>query len=76
MTERKPWLSTLALVGFEANAAIEAGHGNSLSFDEIYRGIERGLCSKTSTRGCQESVTSACTQLAVNNQLLSMRYSI
>ncbi|MEN5208650.1 hypothetical protein ABE493_11085 [Stenotrophomonas terrae] len=42
MTEKKPWLSTLALVGFEANAAIEAGHGNSLSFDEIYRGIERG----------------------------------
>jgi hypothetical protein len=42
VAEKKPWLSTLALVGFETNAAIEAGHGDALSFDDVYQGIERG----------------------------------
>lgn len=42
MTEKKPWLSTLAFVGFAVNSAIEGGHGDDLSFAAIYQGIESG----------------------------------
>jgi hypothetical protein len=42
MADKKPWLSTLALVGFETNAAIESGHGSAFSFDDIYQSIEKG----------------------------------
>ena len=38
----KPWLSSLALVGFEVNAAISRGHGDTVSFREIYESLERG----------------------------------
>ncbi len=40
MSEQKPWLSMLSLLGFQVNAAIEKGHGNKISFHDIYKGLE------------------------------------
>lgn len=42
MNEGKPWLSTLAFIGFAVNSAIEDGHAADFSFAEIYEGIEKG----------------------------------
>ncbi|WCE05528.1 hypothetical protein [Pseudoxanthomonas sp. JBR18] len=42
MTENKPWLSTLAFVGFQINSAVEEGHGDALLFTDVYQGLERG----------------------------------
>jgi hypothetical protein len=41
MTELKPRLSTLTLVGFYINSAIANGHINTVTFDEIYDALER-----------------------------------
>ncbi len=38
----KPRLSTLSFVGFYVNSAIANGHADTISFDEIYGGLERG----------------------------------
>jgi len=38
----KPWLSSLTLLGFEINAAIERGTCSQLTFAEVYSGIEAG----------------------------------
>lgn len=44
MSEEKPWLSMLSFLGFQVNAAIEKGHGNKISFDDVYKGLkERNL---------------------------------
>lgn len=40
MSEEKPWLSMLSFLGFQVNAAIEKGHGNKISFDDVYRGLK------------------------------------
>jgi len=42
MLEIKPRLSTLSFVGFYVNAAISKSHLDSVSFDEIYTGLEQG----------------------------------
>lgn len=36
-----PRLSSLTYLGFEINAAIDAGHGDQFSFQEIYQALER-----------------------------------
>ena len=41
MSETRPQLLTLTLVGFEVNAAIEAGKGD-VSFSDVYSSLERG----------------------------------
>jgi len=38
----KPKLSSLVFVGFYINSALESGHRNSISFDEIYKSLEKG----------------------------------
>lgn len=38
----KPWLSTLSFIGFYVNSAIANGHADTLSFNDIYKGIEQG----------------------------------
>jgi len=38
----KPRLSSLAFVGFYINSAIANGHGNTVSFNDIYESLERG----------------------------------
>ena len=38
----KPWLSTLSFIGFYVNSAIANGHTDTISFEEIYEGLERG----------------------------------
>ncbi|HYW21173.1 MAG TPA: hypothetical protein VE956_18120 [Nodularia sp. (in: cyanobacteria)] len=40
MSEQKPFLSILSFLGFQVNAAIEEGHGNKISFSDIYKGLE------------------------------------
>ena len=40
MSDNKPWLSSLAFIGFEVNAAIARGHADAFSFQEIYQGLE------------------------------------
>ena len=42
MSETKPWLSSLTFVGFYVNSAIADGHGDAVSFDEIYSNLEKG----------------------------------
>jgi hypothetical protein len=42
MSTAKPYLSTLAYLGFETNAAISHGYSNTVSFDEVYESLERG----------------------------------
>lgn len=42
MTDVKPRLSTLSFVGFYVNSAIANGNLESVSFDEIYSGLEQG----------------------------------
>jgi hypothetical protein len=42
MNEERPWLSSLAFVGFSINIAIANGHGNTISFQEIYKSLENG----------------------------------
>ena len=42
MSEIKPRLSTLSFVGFFVNGAISKGYLDSVSFDEIYKGLEQG----------------------------------
>jgi len=37
-----PRLSSITFLGFQVNAAVDAGHGAKFSFDEIYDGLERG----------------------------------
>lgn len=36
----RPWLSTLALLSFSVNAALESGLGSDYSFRDVHRGIE------------------------------------
>jgi hypothetical protein len=44
MSEQKPYLSILSLLGFQVNAAIEKGYGNKILFNDIYKGLqERNL---------------------------------
>ena len=38
----KPWLSSLTLIGFMVNAAIDQGKGAQVSFGDIYQGLEKG----------------------------------
>lgn len=38
----KPRLSSLGYIGFYVNSAIAHGHGNSVSFDEIYESLDKG----------------------------------
>ncbi|HJW02764.1 MAG TPA: hypothetical protein VJ548_05735 [Azospira sp.] len=38
----KPWLSSLAFVGFYVTAALDHGKGAEISFEEFYEGLERG----------------------------------
>lgn len=38
----KPWLSSLTFVAFYLTAALDAGKGDEVSFDEFYAGLERG----------------------------------
>jgi hypothetical protein len=38
----KPWLSSLTLIGFMVNAAIDQGKGAQVSFNDIYQGLEKG----------------------------------
>ena len=40
MSEQKPELSMLSLLGFQVNKAIEGGHGNRISFNDVYKGLE------------------------------------
>lgn len=40
MPEQKPRLSMLSFFGFEVNSAIEKGHGNTISFSDVYKGLE------------------------------------
>jgi len=40
--KKKPWLSSLALLGFYVNGAIEGGHGEKVSFEDIYKGLRNG----------------------------------
>ncbi len=40
MSEQKPLLSMLCLLGRQVNAAIEKGHGNKISFNDVYKGLE------------------------------------
>jgi hypothetical protein len=42
MPGEKPWLSSLTFVGFLVNSAIAKGHGDAISFDEIYGNLESG----------------------------------
>lgn len=35
-------LSTLTYLGFEVNTAIAQGHGNDITFDELYESLENG----------------------------------
>lgn len=42
MTDIKPRLTTLSFVGFYLNSAIANGHLESVSFEEIYFGLEQG----------------------------------
>ena len=42
MTEKKPQLSALTFLGFYVNSAIEGGHGNTISFNEIYDSLRQG----------------------------------
>jgi hypothetical protein len=42
MSQKKPWLSSLAFMGFYVNSTIANGHGNDVSFDEIYSNLEKG----------------------------------
>lgn len=41
MLEQKPFLSLLTFLGFQVNAAIEEGHGNKISFNDIYEGLRQ-----------------------------------
>jgi len=41
-SDLKPTLSSLAFVGFYVNSAIANGHGNTVSFQEIYDNLEKG----------------------------------
>ena len=40
MSEQKPFLAMLTLLGRQVNAAIEKGYGNKISFNDVYKGIE------------------------------------
>lgn len=40
--DKKPRLSSLTFLGFYVNAAIEDGHGEKITFDDIYKGLESG----------------------------------
>lgn len=42
MSQGKPWLSSLTYVGFFVNSAIANGHGDAISFEEIYDNLEKG----------------------------------
>ena len=42
MTDVKPKLTTLSFVAFYVNSAIANGNLESVSFDEIYSGLEKG----------------------------------
>ncbi len=42
MSEPKPRLSTLSLIGFHINSAIANGHLEKISFQEIYQNLEQG----------------------------------
>lgn len=42
MTESRPYLSTLAFVGFEINAALEKGRGEDVTFEDIYENLQNG----------------------------------
>jgi hypothetical protein len=37
-----PRLSSITFLGFQVNAAIDEGHADKFSFDDIYDGLERG----------------------------------
>jgi hypothetical protein len=39
---KKPYLTSLTYLGFQINAAIERGHGDKVTFAQIYKGIEWG----------------------------------
>jgi len=39
--EQKPFLAILTLLGFQINSAIEEGHGDKVSFNDIYTGLEK-----------------------------------
>lgn len=38
----KPWLSSLTFIGFHTIAALDHGKGPTVSFDDIYEGLEKG----------------------------------
>lgn len=42
MASGKPWLSTWTFIGFYTIAAIDRGHAGSVSFEQVYAGIEKG----------------------------------
>ena len=37
-----PRLSSITFLGFQVNAAIDAGLADKFSFDDVYKGLERG----------------------------------
>lgn len=39
---KKPRLTAYTFIGFYVMAAIDSGHANKLSFDDVYQGLERG----------------------------------
>jgi hypothetical protein len=38
----KPWLSSLTFIGFYLTAALDAGKGPQVTFDDVYKGLENG----------------------------------
>jgi hypothetical protein len=46
MFEQKPRLSSLASLGFQVNSVIAEGHGDAVTFNEIYSGLENGTLLK------------------------------
>lgn len=42
MSEQKPSLSSLTLLGFRVNSTIANGHADAVSFQEIYDNLQKG----------------------------------
>jgi hypothetical protein len=40
--DNKPWLTSLTFVGFNLTAALDHGHAASVTFEDVYRGLENG----------------------------------
>jgi hypothetical protein len=47
MSEKKPQLSALTHVAFQVNSTIAEADGKDISFDDVYKGLERGRLLET-----------------------------